>query len=83
MSDYIPTPGGPFDPNRDHNRYDNLNYVASGSTTGVYVFVGVLVVAVLAAGFLFFSGPPSDRNDQARLPDTTMTSPADRAPAGR
>ncbi len=28
MSDYIPTPGGPFDPNRDHNRYDNLNYAA-------------------------------------------------------
>lgn len=72
MSDYIPDPGRPT-PGSAHFRDGYKRFPSTGN--GLYVVVGTLVVAILVSGFLLFSGPPTKRLDQARLPDRTMTAP--------
>ena len=71
MSDYVPNPNDPRDP-LNPRRDADLNYIpAAGTGNGIYVVLGSLVVAVLVAGFLMFSGPRMERADQATLPATT------------
>ncbi len=81
MSGY--TPRDPFGPDRDPNRrYRDIDYTTAPSdSTGTYVLMGIMAVAVLAAGILFFGSPRSDRVEQARLPESTMTVPATPTPA--
>ena len=71
MSDYIPNPP---DPRRDRVNYDAY-YEPSGSK-GLTLVVGILVAIALVAGLMFFVGGPRDHNDQAQLPERTVTAPA-------
>ena len=86
MSDYIPNPNDPRDPLNP--RADRAYNETAPTGNGIYVVLGSLVVAVLVAGFLMFSGPRTDRVDQANLPmtappveRTTITPPAPATPA--
>ena len=81
MRDYMPNPN-PRDPNRGYDRYGNISdEPIVESARGPYILLGILVAIGLIGGLLYFNGAPKDRNDTARLPDTTLSAPVPPHPA--
>lgn len=76
MSDYNPDPRA-TDPNRD---YDYANADPGNSRAG-YVLLAMLAGVALVGGYLYFGTPQTHNDQQAQLPDRTITAPAPEAPA--
>jgi len=74
MSDYNPDPRH-TDPSRDYD------YADSGSNRAGYVLLAVLAGVALVGGYLYFSSPQLHNDQQAQMPDRTMTAPAPETPA--
>ena len=76
MSDYIPDPRRP-----EHDkfgRFGDYDYQVEPSGRSSFALIALLGIAAVIGGFLYFGGPkPADQ--QAQMPPTTQTAPADTA----